>query len=231
MSKKSYATKKVACIIGVLSLVGGVNSAGAEVFGADYRPYVAASGGWHSRNRSAESDVIWADWDNGYNYNLAAGLKLFQRFRIDAEWSWLTNDAKTTSGGAGLDGPATGGTADLTAYTINAYVDYPIPSTPIEIYGGVGYGTFRSKLSDLTNAKISPFGFIFTGTSAYAPVFQARAGLTYSFNENFQLYAGYRYFNGEKLKFHFNLPNGTEFDAAPKDTTINSGEIGLRYIF
>jgi opacity protein-like surface antigen len=230
MSRKKH-TAGLAGGLSTLLLIGLVNPVGAEVFGPDYRPYVSASVGWQTRSRAAESDVIWTDWDNGYNYNLAAGLKLFQRFRIDVEWSSLTNDAETTSGGPGLDGPATGGTADLTAYTLNVYFDYPVPNAPIEIYGGVGYGTYRSKLSDLTNAKISPFGFIFNGTSTYAPVFQARAGLTYTINDNFQLYAGYRYFNGDKLKFHFSLPNGIEFDAAPKDTTINSGEIGLRYIF
>ncbi|MDG4596833.1 MAG: outer membrane beta-barrel protein [Candidatus Contendobacter sp.] len=231
MSRKIH-TAKLAGGFCALLLIGAINAVEAqELFDPDYRPYVSATVGWQTRNRSAESDVIWTDWDNGYNYNLAAGLKLFQHFRIDVEWSWLTNDAKTTSGGPDLDGPATGGTADLTAYTLNVYYDYLIPNTPVELYAGVGYGTYRSKLSGLTNAKISPFGFVFSGTSAYAAVFQARAGLTYHFNDNFQLYAGYRYFNGDKLKFHFNLPNGIEFDAAPKDTTMNSGEIGLRYLF
>ena len=98
-----------------------------------------------------------------------------------------------------------------------SYVDYAIPNTPIEIFGGLGYGTYRSELSGLTNAKISPGGFIFTGTSTYAPVWQARLGATYNFNENFQFFAAYRYFDGDKLKFTFNLPNGIEFHAGPKE--------------
>jgi opacity protein-like surface antigen len=203
----------------------------AQVFDDNYRPYISTSTGWQSRSRSAESDVIWADWDNGYDYNLAFGVKLFRQFRIEAEWSRLHNEAKTTSGGAGLDGPAIGGTADLTAYTINAYFDYAIPNTSIEVFGGLGYGTFKSELNGLTNAKISPFGFIFTGTSGNSPVWQGRVGLTYHFNENFQMFAAYRYFDGDKLKFTFNLPNGIEFNAAPKESVIQSGEIGLRYMF
>ncbi|MDS4027403.1 MAG: outer membrane beta-barrel protein [Candidatus Contendobacter sp.] len=217
---------------GALLLIGATSPAGAqELFGPDYRPYVSASAGWQTRDRAAESDVIWTDWDNGYDYNLALGLKLFKQFRIEAEWSRLSNDAKAVSGGPDLDGPATGGTADLNAYTLNAYYDYSIPNTPIEIFGGLGYGTYKSELSGLTNAKISPFGFIFTGTSTYAPVWQARLGATYNFNENFQIFAAYRYFDGDKLKFTFNLPNGIEFHAGPKESVIQSGEIGLRYLF
>jgi opacity protein-like surface antigen len=230
MSKKSYATKKVACIIGVLSLAGGVNSVGAEVFGADYRPYVSVSGGWQTRDRAAESAVVWTDWKNGYDFNLSAGLKLYKLFRVDFEWSQLRNDAKTLSGDENGGFPASG-SATLNAYTLNAYVDYAIPNTPIEIFGGLGYGTFRSELSDLTNNVISPFGFIFTGTSTYAPVWQARLGLTYNVNDNFQIFAAYRYFDGDKIKFTFNLPNGIEFHAGPQESVIQSGEIGLRYLF
>ena len=230
MLKKTYAARLTGGF-GALLLIGAVNPAGAqEWFGPDYRPYVSFSGGWQTRDRAAESAVVWTEWKNGYDFNLAAGMKLYKLFRVDVEWSRLTNDAKTLSADENGGFPASG-SATLTAYTLNAYMDYAIPNTPIEIFGGLGYGTYRSELSSLTNNVISPFGFIFTGTSTYAPVWQARLGATYNFNENFQIFAAYRYFDGDKLKFTFNLPNGIEFHAGPKESVIQSGEIGLRYLF
>lgn len=231
MSKK-ICSAALAGSFCVVSLADGVNTAVADdLFGPDYRPYVSISGGWQNRDRAAESAVVWTEWKNGYDFNLAAGLKLYKLFRVDVEWSRLTNDAKTLSSDENGGFPASG-SATLDAYTLNAYVDYAIPNTPIEIFGGLGYGTFRSELSSLTNNVISPFGFIFTGTSTYAPVWQARLGLTYNVNDNFQIFAAYRYFDGDKIKFTFNLPNGIEgFHAGPQESVIQSGEIGLRYLF
>ncbi len=197
--------------------------------------YVGASGGIQDRSRSAESDIIWTDWKSGNVFSAHGGYRFNNRFRMDLEWARFKNDADELSGGVTpegfqLVGPASGN-AVLNTVFINANVDFEItPKWTVSLGGG--FGRMKSDVNNLTNNLIQGAGFIFDGSGEkWINTWQVKAGVAYSFSDNFQVFGQYRHVDAGELNFTFHLPNGLIFPAGQKETKIDAGEIGLRYFF
>jgi opacity protein-like surface antigen len=221
----------VAALCAVGSLASGPVLAEVDMSGF----YMGATAGFQDRSRSAESDIIWTDWESGSVFSAHGGYRFNNRFRMDLEWARFKNDADVVSGGVTPDGfqlvaPGSGD-AVLNTVFINANVDFEItPKWTLTLGGGVG--RMKSELNNLTNDLIEGGGFIFDGTSEdWINTWQFKAGVGYRVTDNFEIFGMYRHVDAGKLEFVFHLPNGITFPAAPKETKIDSGEIGFRYFF
>ncbi|MFM8293102.1 MAG: outer membrane protein, partial [Microcystaceae cyanobacterium] len=82
------------------------------------------------------------------------------------------------------------------AIMINAYYDFPV-SEQFRPYIGAGIGTYNARINDLSPPGFG--GFVANGDSADRFAFQLRAGISYLFTPNFEVFTGYRYFHGEQL--------------------------------
>lgn len=191
--------------------------------------YLGVSGGLQERTRSAESAIIWTDWDSGSAFSGLAGYRFDKRWRVDAEFTRFKNDADVLSGGVGLVAPASGN-AVLHGVFVNANVDFEIqPRWTLSF--ALGAGRMKSYVHDLTNSIISGVPLVFDGNSKkWVNAWQFKTDLSYGLTDNLQLFAMYRHVDAAELNFLFNTAIGP-FPAGPKDTVYNSGELGLRYSF
>ena len=148
---------------------------------------------------------------------------------MSAEFSSINNDAKTVSSpasnGQALDGE---GNIKLQQYTLNAYYDADGfgERKQYRPYVGVGVGTQKSIIEDLTNVGAKPFGLI-VNADTWAPITQFKGGLNISANESTEYYIGGAYINGSELLFR-NTPFGNLLPQGSRNWVLQTG---VRYTF
>jgi opacity protein-like surface antigen len=203
--------------------------------------YFDLSTGFENRAQATEitpatQGNTWLTFYNGIDINSQIGYH-FGNWRISAEYSLMNNGVNNGSAaiapgvGTGVLHANTGGIT-LNAYMLNVAYDFTIKNSPWKPYLGVGIGIYNSQINSLS---LNGAGNAFTSTTTGYPIaWQVRAGIGYQINPTWEVYAGYKYFNGGNLSFAANgmgtygNPNG-QFQ--PPGANINAAEFGLRAFF
>ncbi len=186
------------------------------------------SGGLQSRERAGESDSTFVLFRGGYILGSMIGYRFSPQTRLELEYNYFNNDTQTVA-----PPPSIGlGSVSGNAYMLNFYYDFPIDGSQFSPYLGVGAGFLNTSVKNLSNVVLStvppPNGPIFVnGISENAFAFQVRLGTSYTLSTNWELFAGYHYFNSNTLVF-----NNTVFGTLrPDGAKLHIFEFGTRYSF
>jgi hypothetical protein len=93
-------------------------------------------------------------------------------------------------------------------------------------YVGIGVGTQRSSIINLSNSIAEPFGLVANG-SAWAPLITFSGGVSYVFTPNSEIFVGGKYALGSELLFD-NTDFGDLLPQSSRNWIINGG---FRYTF
>lgn len=190
--------------------------------------YFGVSGGIQSRERAGESDTTFTLFKGGYLLNAAVGYRFSPDIRLELEYTYFDNANQVVA--ATETGPAPGlGSISGNAYMLNLFYDFVIEGSAFKPYISFGVGIFNTSIKGLANtilASLDPPLFV-NSVSEAAFAFQFRLGTSYVINQQWDLFAGYRYFNGSTLTF-----NNTIFGTLrPDGAKLHSFELGARYYF
>lgn len=192
--------------------------------------YLSVSGGWADRRRVHEvgDNATFLTFDGGFSLSAALGHR-FGDFRLEGEFS-LQNTEIESAGASTPNGnvaSAATGNISLRCYMLNLYYDLPL-GCKLKPYFGAGIGFYQSEINSL-----NPDFFVGAGlpalntTSDFPFAYQLRAGVSYELNSRTDVFAGYRFFDGNTLTFSA-APFGT---FRPNGAITHSIETGLRVKF
>ena len=205
--------------------------------------YVQGDLGGQYRDLAAENGYIATAFKGGFYGNVGVGYRYSKNFRFSAEYANLSSDVNTvagcylppspTGGGCGatpIDGkffPGQG-TVVLNQYTLNAYYDLDGfgPRKRFRPYVGMGVGTQKSTIINLSNSVAAPIG-LFANGNAWAPLITFSGGLSYLLNSNSEVFVGGKYALGSELLFD-DTAFGNLLPQGSRSWIINGG---FRYTF
>ncbi len=183
--------------------------------------------------------------DDGYAINGEVGKRFSNGLRGGLEVNWAENDLKShdglTVGGANIDAAdvaiLTGATVpvgtsvgtvlnngqgqvqNLAAFA-NVYYDFNRGGA-VQPYVGAGLGVAR------VEAEYRPSGVVVGKDTGVELAYQAKAGVSYAVNDNWQVFGEYAYRASEDVSMDLDLVPGT-IDIENKQQTVG---VGLRYRF
>ena len=148
-----------------------------------------------------------ASYENGYNAGGSLGFKNHP-MRYEAEFTYISAQIDKFKINAipqtGISGYSNAGLA-----MANVFYDFPEMLAAIQPYLGIGigYAQVKAKLN-----SSGPYGWTTYSGSNNVFAYQAAAGLTYNFSENYALNLGYRYVSTARVNafgkgFQANLAN------------------------
>ena len=205
--------------------------------------YVEGSLGGQYRDLAGENGYTVTSFQPGFYGSAGLGYRYSKNFRFSAEYANLSSNVNTvaacyfpaspTGGGCGatpIDGvffPGQGAIV-LNQYTLNAYYDLDGfgPRQRFRPYVGLGVGTQKSSLINLSNNQAAPFGLFAYGT-AWAPLITFSGGLSYAVNNRSEVFMGGKYALGSELLFD-NTAFGDLLPQSSRNWVINGG---FRYTF
>ncbi|WP_164102823.1 outer membrane protein [Candidatus Laterigemmans baculatus] len=197
--------------------------------------YLSASGGWQHREtvHEANDPQTFLTFDDGFSANAALGYR-FDRFRIEAETSFMNNEVDRA--GAGGNSSDAAGNVNIRALMFNIYHDIDLNIFRWQPYVGAGIGLYQSDINslypeffDLAGAPMA--GTAVNSTSDMPFAYQFRAGLTRQLSEKSEFYTGYRYFRGEELEFAALPFSNFAPTFHPEGVKSHSVEFGFRINF
>ena len=162
--------------------------------------YVSGSVGMNIPNDSDLTDsaipgfTVTAEADNGWAFGMAVGYAL-QNFRVEAEFSYLTNDIDTVKAyGYSFDS-----TGDVSAATglINGYFDIPV-NAKFKPFVTAGLGLAKVEINDF---NIEGSGVADWSDDDVVFAWQVGAGMGYAVTDKVILEAKYRYFQTSDPEF------------------------------
>ena len=179
--------------------------------------YLSLSVGPQGREDAEDQGGV-IDFEMGIVGNVGVGYifpeSSIGNLRLEMEWSRFHNSVdriylKEVPPPMWEDGKST--TIDINAFMASLYFDFNIGDSDFRPYVGFGAGLAQGIVDDFqTDRLIGAFagGFItekipMNQDSSYVGAIQIRAGLSYELNDNFDIFAGYRYFETDKFTIMF----------------------------
>lgn len=205
--------------------------------------YIEGSLGGQYRDLAGENGYTVTSFQPGFYGSAGLGYRYNKNVRFSAEYANLSSNVNTvaacylpsspTGGGCGatpLDGvffPGQGAIV-LNQYTLNAYYDLDGfgPRQRFRPYVGLGVGTQKSSIINLSNSIAAPFGLLAYGT-AWAPLVTFSGGLSYAVSNRSEVFVGGKYALGSELLFD-NTAFGDLLPQSARNWIINGG---FRYTF
>jgi opacity protein-like surface antigen len=195
--------------------------------------YISFAGAYQDR-ASAQDFIGIATFYPGPSWMGAVGYRI-DNFRIEGEYSYFRNDFDKltffTPGTTTASGPAQtspGAYVDGRAIMFNAYYDIPINGSSLKPYIGGGLGFYNAHIVNLSPPGFG--GFVANGFSPDRFAFQLRAGLNYAISRKFDIFLGYRYFQGNR--FRYTIDNSSPpLVLRPNGLESHNLELGVRYNF
>lgn len=185
---------------------------------------------------SAQDFIGIATFKQGYGLGGAIGYRFDNNLRAELEYSYLDNGFQdlsffipgTTTVAPNQPEKSPGANVKGRAITVNAYYDFPV-SEQFRPYIGAGIGTYNARINSLSPPGFG--GFVANGDSPDRFAFQLRAGISYLFTPNFEVFTGYRYFKGNEFEYTIENSGTPPLVLRPNGLESNSLELGLRYGF
>lgn len=190
--------------------------AGLPAAAQDEGPYVGLGFGLVNTNDTDVNDTTTREvkLDNGTLAALFGGYKLGNGWRVEGEL------ARRAAGVDSVGGSAGSGDLRTTSLMANVIYDFDIAS-PITPYLGLGAGLSQVKFDNAT-----PFGASSINDSDRALALQGIAGASYAVNDQFDVFADYRYFTSRNVDMRTVAGNSASFD-----TSNHAIMVGLRFSF
>lgn len=205
--------------------------------------YIQGDLGGQHRDLAGENGYTVTSFQGGFYGNVGVGYRYSKNFRFSAEYANLSSNVDTVAacyipaspkgGGCGAT-PSDGkffpgeGAIVLNQYTLNAYYDLDGfgERKRFRPFVGIGVGTQKSTIINLSNTQAEPYGLIANG-NAWAPLITFSAGLSYVFTQNSEIFVGGKYALGSELLF-----DDTDFgDLLPQSSRNWIINGGFRYTF
>ncbi len=167
------------------------------------------------------------DIGNSPLLGLGVGYRINPMFRTDLTFTYR--------GGFAIDdkvnGTAYDGDIDSYATMLNGYFDVPVDLGRFKPYVGFGIGWAHNK-QDAQGATVAGVKETAPDGTANSFAWQAMLGTGFAITENLSLDAGYRYFDGGRLKWDAGKTSaGNDFNGAKGDLKSHEITLGLRYGF
>lgn len=202
---------------------------------------------------TANDDGGIVDFDMGIVGNVGVGYKFpdnaIGNLRMELEWSRFHNAADTIYIKAvKAEEDALDTTIDVNAFMANMFFDFKIEDSKFKPFVGVGAGMAQGIIDDWeTNTLNNLYNVLptipdsagnqipnpYLGRQAipmnqdtdYVGAIQFRAGLSYEINDNFDVWAGYRFFRTDNYQ--------VMFDGSPNEpyAQLHAFEFGVRIMF
>ena len=196
--------------------------------------YVQGDIGGQYRQLAGEDGDTATYFDSGFYGSAGLGYRLSKSFRLSAEYTNQSADAKQVSADYDTGNPLNGvplpglGSIRLNQYTLNAYYDAPGfgYKKRIRPFVGLGVGTQSSTLVGISNTYAAPAGLYANGT-AWAPIVTFQAGAAFVVNKNTEIYTSAKYALGSELLFR-NTDFGNLLPQSSRNWSISGG---VRYTF
>lgn len=205
--------------------------------------YIQGDLGGQHRDLAGENGYTVTSFQGGFYGNVGVGYRYSKNFRFSAEYANLSSNVDTVAacyipaspkgGGCGAT-PSDGkffpgeGAIVLNQYTLNAYYDLDGfgERKRFRPFVGIGVGTQKSTIINLSNTQAEPYDLIANG-NAWAPLITFSAGLSYVFTQNSEIFVGGKYALGSELLF-----DDTDFgDLLPQSSRNWIINGGFRYTF
>ena len=196
--------------------------------------YVQGDIGGQYRQLAGEDGDTATYFDSGFYGSAGIGYRLSKAFRLSAEYTNQSADAKQVSADYGTGNALNGvplpglGSIRLNQYTLNAYYDAPGfgYKKRIRPFVGLGVGTQSSTIVGISNTYAAPAGLYANGT-AWAPIVTFQAGAAFVVNKNTEIYTSAKYALGSELLFR-NTDFGNLLPQSSRNWSISGG---VRYTF
>lgn len=203
-------------ILSTLMFVSGIASAQTAIDGW----YANVFGGFSQlpeNIRTTENGIFWnrAKYHFGYDVGGSIGYKS-SALRYEGQFTYLDSQVKRFNTN-GIQPGLLDGESTATVLMANVYYDLPdmVPGISPYLGGGIGYAYLQSKLGAGSGTTFTSVLDINDSVFAY----QATAGLTYNFAENYAVNIDYRYIGTSRAGSY-----GEIFQA-------NLAEVGATYRF
>lgn len=171
----------------------------------------------------AGADDGRVSFDTGFGISVALGYEFETApFQVSVEYTYRRNDIDALSGNVfGTPGSVSNATGEIDSHAImfNGIFDFAITGTPLSIYtgAGIGFALIDAELDSLAGIGVDEAN----GGDDTQFAYQILAGLEYQIDEQFTIFAGFRFFDAREPSFDF-----AEFEY----DSLNY-ELGLRYYF